>query len=331
MLMPDVPHAPPAARRAQAPDDRPPLPPWVDAAAYPFRPRRFETGEGQLAYLDEGAGPPVVLVHGTPTWSFLYRHLVAPLVAGGHRVIAPDHLGFGLSDKPLAVGYRPEDHARRLAALLDALAAGDPTFRDLTVVVHDFGGPIGLSYAVEHPERIARLIICNTWLWALDGDPRIARGARIAAGPAGRWLYTRLNASPRWLIPAGFADRARLTPTAHRQYLAPFPDAASRRPLWELARALLGSSGWYDELWRRRERLHGRPTLLLWGVRDPGFGAAYLARWRGALPDAEVAELTDAGHFVQEEAAADVTARVVAFLARTGGSDRARNPAGTRP
>ncbi len=307
----------PALPRATAADA--PLPAWVDAAAYPFRPRRLDAGGGALSYVDAGAGPPVVLVHGTPTWSFVYRRLIRALAAAGHRVIAPDHLGFGLSDRPPGAGYRPEDHARRLAALLDALAAGDPTFRDLTLVVHDFGGPVGLSYAVEHPERVARLVVLNTWLWALDGDTQIARGARLAAGPLGRLLYTRLNASPRWLIPAGFADRARLDPAAHRQYLAPFPDAASRRPLWELARALLGASAWYDGLWRRRDRLRDTPALLAWGMRDPAFGPAYLARWREALPHAEVAALPDAGHFVQEEAGDALAAQVVRFLAPARG------------
>ena len=296
--VPNVPHPPPA-------------PAWLDTAAYPFRPRHFDTGEGRLSYIDEGMGPPVVLVHGTPTWSFLYRHLIARLAAAGYRVVAPDHLGFGLADRPAGAGYRPEDHARRLAALLDAL-----DLRDITLAVHDFGGPIGLSYAVERPERVAGLVVSNTWLWPLDGDPRIARGARVAASPLGRLLYLRLNASPRWLIPAGFADRARLTPAAHRQYLAPFPDPPSRRPLWALARALLGSSAWYDGLWQRRDRLQGKPALLLWGMRDPGFGRAYLARWREALPRAAVAELPGAGHFVQEEAAAEVAAHVEAFLAR---------------
>ena len=283
--------------------------------------RRAATSHGEIAWELIGSGPPVVLVHGTPTWSFLYRRLIPRLAAAGHRVIAPDHLGFGLSDKPAGGAYRPEDHARRLAALLDAL-----DLRDLTLVVHDFGGPIGLSYAVERPERVARLVVLNTWFWPLDGDARIARGSRVAAGPLGRFLYTRLNASPRWLIPAGFADRARLRPAVHRQYLAPFPDAASRRPLWEFARALLGSSAWYDGLWRRRERLRGKPALLLWGAKDPAFGPAYLARWREVLPGAEVVELPGAGHFVQEEAADDVASHVAAFLARAARGPHAGAP-----
>lgn len=302
------------------------VPPWVDRAAYPFRPRRFDTGEGRLSYVDEGVGPPVVLVHGTPTWSFVYRRLIPPLVAAGHRVLAPDHLGFGLSDRPATAGYRPEDHARRLAALLDALAAGDPAFRDLTLVVHDLGGPVGLSYAVERPERVARLVVGNTWCWPLDDDPNIARGARLLGGALGRVLYTRFDVERRVILPRVFADRRRLTPALAAQYAGPFPDPDSRLPLWEVARGLLDASAWYDALWARRDRLLRKPTLLLWGMRDPFFGPAYLARWREALPDAEVAELPHAGHFVQEEAAAEVAAHVESFLTRGGRGPRAGAP-----
>ncbi len=202
-------------------------------------------------------------------------------------------------------------HLPSFAALLDALDV-----RDLTLVVHDFGGGIGLSYAIERPERVARLVLLNTWLWSLDDDPRIARGSRLAAGAFGGFLYTPLNASARWLLPAGFADRTRLDAATHRHYLAPFPTPATRLPVWVLARELLGASAWYDELWRRRERLRGRPTPLLWGMQDPAFGPAYLARWREALPAASVVELAHAGHFVPEEAGTERAAHLAAFLAR---------------
>lgn len=298
-------------------------PAWLDTTAYPFAPRWFDTPDGRMHYVDEGAGPPVVLVHGTPAWSYLWRRLIPALVTAGHRVIAADHLGFGLSDKAgdagatREAGYRPEDHARRLAALLDSLA-----LREITLVVHDYGGPIGLSYALDHPERVARLVVLNTWMWRLDGDARIAKGAKVAGGPLGRLLYTRLNASPRWLVPSAFADRSRLDAATHRHYLAPFPTPASRLPLWILARELLGSGAWYDALWARRERLGAKPALLLWGMKDPTFGPAYLSRWRDALPDATVEELPDAGHFVQEEAAEAVASRVLAFLGRGARSAR---------
>lgn len=294
------------------------LPDWLDRAAYPFQPRSFATSEGRLSYVDEGSGPAVVLVHGTPTWSFLWRSLILRLVEGGYRVIAPDHLGFGLSDKPAGAAYAPQDHARRLRALLDALEVRNATF-----VLHDFGGPIGLTAALERPDGIAGLVLLNTWGWGLSGDRRLAFVGRLGASALGRLACLRLNAEPRWLIPAVFADRRRLTPAAHRQYIVPFPDPQSRGGPWAFAQALLGASPWYDRLWEglhaRRAELARVPALLVWGLRDPVFGPAYLARWRELLPHAAVAEVADSGHFVQEEAPDVVAVRVLEFLAARRG------------
>ncbi|HEX2205171.1 MAG TPA: alpha/beta fold hydrolase [Longimicrobium sp.] len=308
-----------------------PLPGWLDRAAYPFQPRAFATADGRMSYVDEGGGPPVVLVHGTPTWSFVWRDLIVRLAAAGHRVIAPDHLGFGLSDKPAGAPYGPEDHARRLRALLDALEV-----RGATLVVHDFGGPIGLSAALERPGAldggpgaIAGLVLLNTWGWGLTGDRRLALMGRLGASALGRLLCLRFNAEPRWLVPAVFADRRRLTPAAHRQYIAPFPDPESRAGPWALAQALLGASPWYDRLWdglqARGAALARLPALLVWGMRDPVFGPACLARWRGLLPHARVAEVAGSGHFVQEEAPDVVAARVLELL--RAGASRGPSPA----
>ena len=164
-----------------------PSPVWLDRSLYPFTSRYFDSADGRLHYVDEGAGSPVLFVHGTPTWSFLYRHLVTRL-APRHRVVAVDHLGFGLSDKPAAAPYEPRDHARRLVALLDSL-----DLSGVTLVVHDFGGPIGLSAALARPERIDRLVLFNSWMWPVDDDPAIARGARVAGSRLGRLLYRHLN------------------------------------------------------------------------------------------------------------------------------------------
>jgi pimeloyl-ACP methyl ester carboxylesterase len=283
-------------------------PDWLDWTAYPFEPRFFETPHGRIHYVDEGSGPPVVLVHGTPTWSFLWRHPIREL-SRTHRVVAPDHLGFGLSDKPREAPYRPEDHASRLSALIDHL-----DLRDVALVVHDFGGPIGLAHAVESPDNVRALVLFNTWMWSKAGDANTVRASRILGGGLGRFLYTRFNLSPRVLLPAVYADRQKLTPEIHRHYLWPFPDAASRTAPWVLARELVGSSDWYESLWERRGRLAGKPALILWGEKDPAFGEADLDRWRLALPDAEVRTFPGAGHFLQEEEPEAAARAVAAFL-----------------
>jgi cis-3-alkyl-4-acyloxetan-2-one decarboxylase len=136
-------------------------PNWSFRGLWPYEPRYFETADGRLHYVDEGApdGQPVVLVHGNPTWGFLYRHFIPPLVDAGYRAIVPDHLGFGRSDKPSDPKlYRIPPHLARLDALLESL-----DLRGATVVPQDWGGPIGLSWAVAHPERVARLFILNTY------------------------------------------------------------------------------------------------------------------------------------------------------------------------
>lgn len=281
---------------------------WPDRAEYPFAPHHFESGDGRMHYVDEGEGEPVVLVHGTPTWSFLYRHLIRAL-SRSHRVIAPDHLGFGLSEKPADAPYHPEDHARRLEALLEHLA-----LEGITLVVHDFGGPIGLSYAVRHPGRVRRLVLFNTWMWSLAGDRSVERASRLLGGPVGRFLYTRLNFSPRVLIPALVGDRSRLSREAHRHYVEAFPSAKERVAPWVFARELLGSAEWYDSLWGRRDRLREIPALIVWGMRDRAFGPAVLERWREALPGARVARIEGAGHLVQEEEGEALVPVIAGFL-----------------
>lgn len=127
------------------------------------------------------------------------------------------------------------------------------------------------------------------------------RASQLLGGPVGRFLYTRLNFSPRVLIPALTSDRSRLSRRAHRHYMDAFPSARERVAPWVFARELLASAEWYDSLWGRRDRLRDIPALLVWGMRDPAFGRAALERWQEAVPGAQVVRLEGAGHLVQEE------------------------------
>lgn len=280
---------------------------WIDSNLYPYRSRFVDVGPGRVHYVDEGEGPVIVMVHGTPTWSFLYRGLIRDL-ARDHRVIAIDHLGFGLSDKPEDWSYRPEGHARNLETVIDRLG-----LRDIALVVHDFGGPIGLAYAIEHPENVRALVLFNTWMWSLRGTSS-ERVSKLMGGPVGRFLYHRLNFSPRVLVKVAFGDKRKLTREVHRHYIDAFPTPASRRGPWVLARELGASSDWYEGLWRRRDRLADKPMLLLWGMKDPAFQPTALERWKGTFPNARTVEFPDAGHFVQEEAPAESARAVRTFL-----------------
>ena len=282
---------------------------------YPFTSHRFESDDGRMHYVDEGAGNPIVFVHGTPTWSFLYRHLIRAF-SPNHRAIAVDHLGFGLSDKPPRAPYAPDDHARRLIALLDALDVSN-----VTLVVHDFGGPIGLAAALARPQRIARLVLFNTWMWDIAADPKIARGARVAGSRLGRLLYRHLNFPVRWLMPSVMADRRCLTMEIHRHYAAPLGTPDERMGAWGCARALLQSGPWFEELWSRRRELRDKPMLLVWGLKDPTFGPPYLERWRLAFPKATVHTFPSVGHFVPEEAGMDAVSPIGPFVNSLGRFD----------
>lgn len=284
-------------------------PAWLDTQAYPFAHHWAELPGGRrMHYLDEGTGEPILFVHGTPTWSFEWRHLVRGL-AGTHRCIAPDLLGFGLSDRPRDFAYTPETHAEALAVFVETL-----DLRDFTLVVHDYGGPIALPLALE-PGRVRRLVILNSWMWSFGDDAEMVKKGRFAGGALGRWMYRRLNASLRMLMPYAYGDRRRLTPEIHRQYLEVFPDAWSRGAvLWPLAKALLASGAFYDSLWRRRGELRDLPTLIVWGMRDRAFPPRHLERWRTALPEARVVELPGSGHWPHEEQPAEVLAALRGFL-----------------
>jgi len=256
-----------------------------------------------LSYVDEGAGSPVVMVHGTPTWSFLYRHVIKEL-RGRYRCVVPDHLGFGLSDRPATWSYRPQDQARNLARLIETLG-----LKDITLIVHDYGGPIGLAYAIDHPENVRRLVLFNTWMWSCVGDRHFEWFARLLGGKVGRVLYERFGFSVRVMLRHAIADRRRYTRDVERHYLRPLDGHAT----WIYARELLGSSPWFDELWRRRDRIAQTPTLLIWGMRDPAF-ARYLPRWRGVFERVQVIELADCGHAPPEERAPELMPILARFL-----------------
>lgn len=285
------------------------FPDWLDRGLYPFTPRRFTTGGGTISYVDEGAGPPVLLVHGTPSWSFEWRGVISAL-AGRYRTIAPDHLGFGLSDKPTGAGLTPADHARRLRALVESL-----DLRDLTLVVHDFGGPIGLPLALDGDARVRRLVVLNSWMWPSDGDRAIARIDRFVRGPIGRFLYRRMGFSARVLLPSAFGDKKRLTKPIHRHYLGPLSTVADREGTYQCALALRGADDHYAALWARRESLKQMPMTIVWGDRDPVITAAHRDRWAEAFPAARLVRVADAGHFVAEERPDAVAGAIEALIA----------------
>ena len=268
-------------------------------------------------YVDEGSGPPVVMLHGNPTWSYMYRGLVAAL-RGRYRTLAPDHLGMGRSDVPAPARY-PYDLARRvedLTRFLDALDLDEP----VTLVVHDWGGMIGLAWAVEHPDRVARLVLMNTAAFPLPDHKRLPLTLRLARMPyLGEGLVRGLNAFAVGATLLGV--RRRMPRTVRRAYLAPYSSWRRRLAIWRFVRdipvrpsdpsyPLVASTG------ERLGRLAAIPTLICWGTRDPVFDLDYLDEWERRLPGAEVHRI-DAGHLVLEDAPDVVVPLIERFLDRT--------------
>lgn len=284
-------------------------PSWLDRREYPFRPRHFETAEGVIHYIDEGSGPPLIWVHGTPSWSFEFRKLIG-FFSSRYRCLALDHLGFGQSDKPPEADYRIQAHAHRFRMWVQHLqleqAAG--------LVVHDVGGPIAMDWALQNPEAIGSIAIMNSWMWDFTDHPAFKKLRRILTMPWTPWLYRYLNFSPRVLIPQSFADASRLHTATHQHYRKPFPRPRDRHGPWGIARGLLKEQAFFEDLHQRSSALRQTAASLIWGRADPLLPDDFIDRWVAIWPHLSVASLKDCGHFPGEEQPQAVQKALDAFL-----------------
>jgi cis-3-alkyl-4-acyloxetan-2-one decarboxylase len=283
---------------------------------FPFEPRYLQAGDVRIHYADEGPSDAaaVLMLHGNGTWGYMYRRPIAELSARGHRCVAPDHMGFGRSEKPPHLGrYTLQVHIDNLVALLEEL-----DLRDVLLVAHDWGGPIGLGALLEHRDRLRGAVLINTWAWELPSFlPPFLREFR--ADGLGEILALAGNLFVE-SIPGGMARR-NLDPLVMDAYRAPFPDYWSRVgtlafqrdiPLTERDR----SSPTMSSIESRLPELDV-PVTLVWGMRDRVFQPVFLDQWRQLLPRAKVVELDDAAHFVLEDRP-DAVVEAVAELAEAG-------------
>ncbi len=282
-------------------------PNWLDRILYPFDHHTLEVTGGRMHYVDEGEGEPIVFVHGTPTWSFVWRQQLKSL-SRSFRCIAPDHIGFGLSEKPTDFAYTPESHAENLEKLIHHLG-----LKNITLVVHDFGGPIGLRYALRHPENVKNIVILNTWMWSLADENRIIKISRFMAGGIGRFLYLQLGFSAKILLPQGYHESKHLTKDIKLHYQKPLSTATSRMGTWQFAKALHESSPYFAELWQQREKLRTINKLILWGEKDKLLPINFLDTWQQEFPDAKTIKYK-AGHFLQEERGGEVADAIRDFI-----------------
>lgn len=280
------------------------------ADLYPFQPHFLETEAGALHYVDEGPrdAPVILCVHGNPTWSLLYRQVVQRF-RRTQRVIAIDHLGCGLSDQPREFGYRFTDHARNLEQLVVEL-----DLTNITLIVHDWGGPIGMTMAARQRERIARLVLTNTGLFPSE---RIPWRIDMCRGWLGRILIEGHNAFARAAV--RMAVEQPLDAKRRRAYLTPYAPPRSSLATWRFVDDIPmepehPSYGALAEVAATLPRFADTPTLLLWGEQDWCFSTHFRDELAARMPWAERADLVDAGHYLFEDDPAGVEAALAGFL-----------------
>ncbi|MFW5925304.1 MAG: alpha/beta fold hydrolase [Myxococcota bacterium] len=305
--------------------------------AYPFQ-SRFVTVDGQrMHYVDEGSGETILLLHGNPTWSYLYRHIIGDL-AKDYRCVAPDHLGFGFSDKPRRGDYSMRAHIMRLDAFVSKLG-----LRDVTLVAQDWGGVIGLGWAARHKDLIKRLVPMNTTGF-VPRDRRGMAGVRpLPWGLLGLWslklpvlgevFVQGLNGFARVLLPAGIHHRERLTPHAMEGYLDPYATWSSRRAHLASVRQvpLLRSHPTWRLLQETGAELDGWtvPTQLIWGMKDPVFVPWFLEEFERRLPNhAPSVRIEDASHFLQDDRPDRISETIRQFMLATRDPSRSVQPVG---
>ncbi|PND55904.1 alpha/beta hydrolase [Mycobacterium sp. ENV421] len=269
-------------------------PGWVDDKLFPFVSRFVDIDGHTVHYVDEGSGPTLLFLHGNPTWSFVYRDVIKAL-RREFRCIAIDYPGFGLSTAAAGYRYLPSEHAEVVGAFVDALE-----LTHVTLVVHDWGGPIGLSVIEKHPEAFDRLVVGNTWAWPTDA-PHVQIMSHVMGGPLGRLLIRQFNLFVNLMIPAGhrLAKPSR-DEMAHYQKALDSParrDASAIFP-----RELTASRAFLAEVEAGQPAIADIPTLIIWGDADIAFRESDLRRWERTFPNHRTVIADGAGHFVQSDA-----------------------------
>jgi haloalkane dehalogenase len=292
-------------------------PKWLTRQLYPFENQWMEIDGHTVHFIDEGTGPVLLLLHGNPTWSFLYRDIIRRL-RDNFRCVAMDYPGFGLSTAREGYAFTPREHSAVVEKLFLAL-----DLRDVTMVVQDWGGPIGLGLAGRQSDRISALVIGNTWAWPAQGDARLSCFSRLMGGPIGRFFIRHFNLFVNVLLPMGTARTLR--PEEMQAYRGPFHSPSSRRPVEILPREILASRSYLAEVEAGLSRLSGKPALIIWGARDLAFQERHRLRFERLFPHHRTVFLAKARHYIQEDEPERVSAEIRRFrlgISPVGSRDR---------
>ena len=261
---------------------------------YPFEHRFADLGNGiEMHYVDEGEGETLLMLHGNPSWSFLYRKLILRL-RGNFRCVAPDYPGFGLTETPPGYGFTPREHSENIERFVDKLG-----LRDITLVVQDWGGPVGLGLAIRRPDLVKRLVIGNTFAWPLAGQRGFEVFSWLMGGPIGRTMAYLFNGVARFFFMKGLLHRPEKEVLG--MYLAPFRRRADRRQTSISPRLLIKAADYLSEVEKGLERIGDLPVFLPWGVKDFAFKENERRRFEEIFPNHKTL-LLEASHFWQEDA-----------------------------
>jgi haloalkane dehalogenase len=278
-----------------------------DPALYPFQSRWFESSQGRIHYIDEGPldgkGPALLLCHGNPTWSFLYRNIIIAL-RDRFRCIAPDYLGFGLSDRPPGFGYKADEHARVVGEFVDQLGLDG-----YLTMGQDWGGPISMAVNVDRADRVRGVVLGNTWFWPTDTlSTKIF--SWVMSSPPLQYAILQRNFFVEQMIPAG--TQKRLAAEVMEHYRAVQPGRDARKGVAEMPKQLMAA---HPLLARLAEevpaKLGAKPALFVWGMKDFAFRPGpTLPRMRAAFSDHVLVELPNAKHFIQEDAPDEIAGAI---------------------
>ena len=255
--------------------------------------RFLDLDGARIHYVDEGVGEAILLLHGNPAWSFLYRKIIAGL-KDEFRCVALDYPGYGMSSAPAGYRFTPREHSAVLERFVDRLA-----LTELTLMVQDWGGPVGLGLAGRRPELLRRLIIGNSFAWPLNSEFRVRMFSALMGGPIGRTLNRRLMLVPRVFFARGLAQEP--PREVLDLYFAPWRDPARRAPAAIGPKQLIAASDYLKEVEANLPKIADRPALIVWGTKDFAFGAGERKRFEATFPNHRTILFENASHFLQED------------------------------
>ena len=279
-------------------------PDWVNDELFPYESRFVEIDGSQVHFVDQGEGPIFLALHGNPTWSFLYRHIIRGL-EDRFRCVALDYPGFGLSTPAPGYRFTVAQHAMIVERFIEQL-----DLRDITMMVQDWGGPIGFWVAQRHPERFRAFVIGNTWAWPIRHDRRTETFSKVLGSDLAGGLLVRHADIFVELFMRGGIRRRSLTSAERIMYKRPHPTAESRKPVHVMPREILGARDLLTETEAGLDRLTDKPALIVWGDKDPAFRGDARARWERAFPHHRTEILRGASHYIQEDAPEEIVAAI---------------------